>query len=466
MAGEADAIAKGAQVVITKGDDAGTCGEVFWTGKSKFGPGLRFGVKDEAGKIYWAGEGELEHASPAAPLSQTASPAQTPGPAPARERLIQFPADDGAFSDRIKVFEESVRLSNGVSVTELVRALGKAGAPVVEPLVARIEARTAALKATSRASGYKPRRRVLALRNALLAALGHAAAEQDAEIDPRFDAYLRPEPATLFVGSDDFPFSFLSALPEARELLERLPDARLRAIIAAWRGSAATFDIEKRLARALPPSRKKLLRGGPSLAEVVDSLAAQTGLVRGDVTYLLAPSRRKLSTLNRVGGRPKGLSKDRWPRDPDEDQPFSVALILDLSTIPELQSRYADARALVVLVDRPDEGFETAYVLPLTEAEAAAGVSGGRSFSVERVTVPAEVWATSEREGPLGTLRTRLAEAPGRALGWPWLLQSAPEASDAAGFVLQADERLVPKLNLGDAGRLFVYDGDAFWESH
>lgn len=35
-------------------DEHGTsCGEVFWTGQNKYGPGMRLGVKDEAGETHW-----------------------------------------------------------------------------------------------------------------------------------------------------------------------------------------------------------------------------------------------------------------------------------------------------------------------------------------------------------------------------------------------------------------------------
>ena len=45
---------KGARVEITGGrEGVGAEGEVFWTGDSKFGEGMRYGVKSDEGTTYW-----------------------------------------------------------------------------------------------------------------------------------------------------------------------------------------------------------------------------------------------------------------------------------------------------------------------------------------------------------------------------------------------------------------------------
>ncbi len=53
---ETEALAKGTTVTIVNG---GAKAEVFWIGKSKFGKGWRYGVKDEAGDTHWLDENEL-----------------------------------------------------------------------------------------------------------------------------------------------------------------------------------------------------------------------------------------------------------------------------------------------------------------------------------------------------------------------------------------------------------------------
>lgn len=53
-------LARGSRVSITKGRSAGVVGEVFWVGDSKYGAGMRYGVKDEDGETHWADGREVE----------------------------------------------------------------------------------------------------------------------------------------------------------------------------------------------------------------------------------------------------------------------------------------------------------------------------------------------------------------------------------------------------------------------
>ncbi|MGF1467113.1 MAG: hypothetical protein ACFCGT_13380 [Sandaracinaceae bacterium] len=61
-------LAKGARVRLNGGPDAGAEGEVFWVGESRFGPGLRYGVRDGE-ETYWVDDIHVEalDEAPAAP---------------------------------------------------------------------------------------------------------------------------------------------------------------------------------------------------------------------------------------------------------------------------------------------------------------------------------------------------------------------------------------------------------------
>lgn len=68
-----DPIAKGATVEITGGrEGVGKCGEVFWVGDSKFGQGMRYGVKTPDGTTYWV-DGMFVDQTAAAPAGSSDS---------------------------------------------------------------------------------------------------------------------------------------------------------------------------------------------------------------------------------------------------------------------------------------------------------------------------------------------------------------------------------------------------------
>ena len=73
---DAPGLTKGTRVVITGSRDEGVVGVIFWVGESKFGPGKRYGLKDDGGEIYWANESDIEaladHAGGTAEQKKTA----------------------------------------------------------------------------------------------------------------------------------------------------------------------------------------------------------------------------------------------------------------------------------------------------------------------------------------------------------------------------------------------------------
>lgn len=74
---------KGQRVVITKGRSKGVEGEVFWVGESKFGPGMRYGVKGDDDETHWADEQQLEptDSPPPSPAEGASEPSRS-GPPP------------------------------------------------------------------------------------------------------------------------------------------------------------------------------------------------------------------------------------------------------------------------------------------------------------------------------------------------------------------------------------------------
>ena len=96
------ALAKGARASITKGPSAGVEGEVFWVGDSRYGPGMRYGIKDDAGETHWADSHQVEEleAAPARSASQPpSSGARRPssgGPPPVDDAPLPDMDDDFA----------------------------------------------------------------------------------------------------------------------------------------------------------------------------------------------------------------------------------------------------------------------------------------------------------------------------------------------------------------------------------
>lgn len=54
-------LGKGSKVVVTGGDHQGESGTIFWWGKSKYGAGMRAGVKTEDDATLWVDEADLDN---------------------------------------------------------------------------------------------------------------------------------------------------------------------------------------------------------------------------------------------------------------------------------------------------------------------------------------------------------------------------------------------------------------------
>ena len=95
---------KGTIVEITSGKEGvGEQGEIFWVGESRFGAGMRYGVKTQNEDTFWADEAQVEVIS--APEKKAAAPVDPSGPPPADAPMPE--ADDFAdFADEADAFPD------------------------------------------------------------------------------------------------------------------------------------------------------------------------------------------------------------------------------------------------------------------------------------------------------------------------------------------------------------------------
>ncbi len=97
-------LAKGARVEIVKGRDKGKLGEVFWVGESKFGVGMRYGVRGDDEETYWVDEQLVEPSDAPPPEGQRAEGQGSGDQAPPRRGGSSSgrdaaPIDDAPFPD-------------------------------------------------------------------------------------------------------------------------------------------------------------------------------------------------------------------------------------------------------------------------------------------------------------------------------------------------------------------------------
>lgn len=98
--GPKEALDKGARVSITKGPSAGVEGEVFWVGESRYGPGMRYGIKDDAGETHWADSHQVEALAAAPPKpAGDARPSRPSGDGPPPDDAPMPEGDDFAEAE-------------------------------------------------------------------------------------------------------------------------------------------------------------------------------------------------------------------------------------------------------------------------------------------------------------------------------------------------------------------------------
>ncbi|MDI1451693.1 hypothetical protein [Polyangium sp. 6x1] len=171
--------------------------------------------------------------------------------------------------------------------------------------------------------------------------------------------------------------------------------------------------------------------------------------------------------INRVGGLPIGVTAETWPRR--EGKPMHHVLTLDLKDHPILQPE--GKRAVAFFVSSPSAheayqpGNDHVSVLLLSEAELASGepafpadLEGGR---LAAGTIHFENGAHLSKRKLLGK---------SHAAWMPTWLQTGYEdelwAAKPGDFVLQFGADLVPGLNFGDMGVMYVFSKTAWFQCH
>jgi hypothetical protein len=102
-ADEGPVLSKGTRVEITGGRQGkGETGEIFWAGESKFGPGMRYGIRGEGDASWWV-DGKFVKALEEQPADAPAASAPPPedAPLPDPDEFADFadeaPPDDAPF---------------------------------------------------------------------------------------------------------------------------------------------------------------------------------------------------------------------------------------------------------------------------------------------------------------------------------------------------------------------------------
>jgi hypothetical protein len=140
-------------------------------------------------------------------------------------------------------------------------------------------------------------------------------------------------------------------------------------------------------------------------------------------------------------------------------------LTIDLEEVPELRTRFPDARAISLFAPSPEHGdaWDRARLRPVPLTCSAP--ADGTPISVIGLEVPSALFDSKKTsdDPPLKELRGLVFNRPGYLLGEPMFIQD--DEGSGAGFVMQLSER-IGDLNLGDSGSLYVFEGDTFMQCY
>jgi hypothetical protein len=172
------------------------------------------------------------------------------------------------------------------------------------------------------------------------------------------------------------------------------------------------------------------------------------------------------STIARIGGSPIGVAERAVPQF--DDEAMTHIFTLDLADFPEIASRFDGARALSLYL--PDPGYaehhHSGELVPVQEAnlqDSPGDIEGAASIAIQAYDVPMAAF-DAEVDGDLKRVREILYSQSAYALGGPLWLQDGEPGADP-DFLLQFDESFAD-INLGDAGIMYLFDGDIDWQCH
>ena len=182
-------------------------------------------------------------------------------------------------------------------------------------------------------------------------------------------------------------------------------------------------------------------------------------------------------TMNRIGGRPFGVTAESWPvKNGDADLPLQHMLTLDAQTMPGLQARLGEnVRAVSLFVytlggNQAWSPYNSDVEVVLLsdevgefEGELPVGEESATAFSVEEVEIPSGAFSVPY-DGPedLRAVRSALYSCNAWSGPMPIWLQGEEHFGE---LVVQFDEGFV-YMNLGDAGIMYVFTDTAFWQCH
>lgn len=186
-------------------------------------------------------------------------------------------------------------------------------------------------------------------------------------------------------------------------------------------------------------------------------------------------------TVNRLYGPPVGVTDKTWPTH--RKKKMQHVITLETRLLASEQAAVYAARgttAIAVFVSSLDKheafapGNKHAAVVELTAADVARGadvvagdddVAAGIALDAVTCVLPVAAFKGGTKEGALWELRRVLDQTdfltPDR-VSPSWIQDPQP----AGTFLFELDEAFAGELNLGDAGRFYVFDATAFMQCH
>lgn len=271
-------------------------------------------------------------------------------------------------------------------------------------------------------------------------------------------------PGRLFaLGFDAAVARYATLWDRAAELYYATDNVLFKAWIERYNRleGATVEDVPTRLTRLLASAAKD-----PKLADTVE---------RNIV--LRTPTSPGAKTINRLFGPPIGIDIKQWPKKGKAKLEHVITLETRLLSDAARASLPDKAAAVAVFVDSIQAGFERGVVVPLTKAQLAKGatavtkgegsIEAGYALDAIRISIPARVFQGGKKTGTLFELRRLLDRGdllmPDRAS--PNWIQDPPQR-DPGSFLFDLDQDFANELNLGDAGRMYVFDETAIMQCH
>jgi hypothetical protein len=222
------------------------------------------------------------------------------------------------------------------------------------------------------------------------------------------------------------------------------------------------------------PTRDRLVRLATQTAADTDETTKRTFVFRTDA----APT---ATMVNRLFGPPIGVDSKTWPKHGKKPMQHLITLETRLLS-PSVAAAYAKAgtQAIAVFVSSLDkhEAFKPrtkhAVIVPLSAKDIARGAEviddddrtkAGVALDAVTCELPDAVFKGGAKQGALWELRRTLDQTDFVSLDRTspnWIQDPQP----AGVFLFELDENFAGELNLGDAGRFYVFDATAFMQCH